>query len=231
MTQSGHRNHKVLAVLRLIKTKKWPQKAKSKTKELVSSCPSPPGALSVPDWDLHLIEQAFADAAVNPSRWDEAMKVVSEVTGSDNAALLPIDGPVPAHYQKFPGAETQRVAAVLLAAGTDQWILSVQRSIAQIPFLPNERREIAKLSSSLSTAAALARTLGFSAAKIALEAFELSGIPIVLLNRAGEPIELNRQAEALLGTGISISKKRLRSCGQIHAFPWRVIRNRMAQPK
>src|SRR5262245_9031014 len=138
------------------------------------------------------------------------MKVVSDVTGSDNVALLPIDGPVPADYQKFLDPErAQWVATVSLAAGTDQWILSVQRSIAQGPFLPDERRELAKLSSSLSTAAALARTLGFSAAKIALEAFELSGTPIMLLNRAGEPIEFNRQAEGLLGTGISISKKRL----------------------
>ena len=46
-------------------------------------------------WDLRLVEKAFADAAIDPSRWCGAMEIVAQVTGSFGAALLPVSGRLP----------------------------------------------------------------------------------------------------------------------------------------
>lgn len=55
----------------------------------------------------------------------------------------------------------------------------------------------------------LARAFGLTIASAAVEAFELSGIAVVLFNHVGEVIRLSRQAESLLGSGVSIVNKRL----------------------
>jgi hypothetical protein len=55
----------------------------------------------------------------------------------------------------------------------------------------------------------IAHALAFSAASATVEAFELSGMAAVLLNRSGEALALNQQAENLLGAGIRIVNKRL----------------------
>jgi DNA-binding CsgD family transcriptional regulator/PAS domain-containing protein len=214
-------------------------------------------------WNLARIEQAFADAALDPSRWNAAMEVTSDVTEGAGAALFPIQGRLPfvpqsprmaasfesyirddwisrderyracpiiirkgvatdfdyttsnemdrhPFFQEFLAPHGLRwFAGVLVAAGDDKWALSIQRSILQGPFSPREQKELAKLSPRLSSAAALARALGFSAANTTLEAFEISGTAIVLFNRLGEPIKLNRQAERMLGSGIRVSKRRI----------------------
>ncbi|WFU21155.1 helix-turn-helix transcriptional regulator [Bradyrhizobium sp. CB1717] len=47
-------------------------------------------------WNLTLVEQAFAAAAVDPSFWSKALDVVTEQTESRGALLLPISGdPLP----------------------------------------------------------------------------------------------------------------------------------------
>lgn len=114
------------------------------------------------------------------------------------------------YYQEFLARHGLRwFAGVLVSSGNDRWCLSIQRSIKTGPFSREEQLQLAKLSASLSSAAAIARAVGFSAAKVALEAFELSGTAIVLLNRAGEAIRLNRCAEQLLGNGLRVEKKKL----------------------
>jgi DNA-binding CsgD family transcriptional regulator len=221
-------------------------------------------------WDLAVIEQAFAEAAVDPSRWNAAMEVVSEVTASVGAALFPFPKPVlpeaaslpflpqsrslaaafevyardgwiehderyrcwpfalrrgvstdfdfttpeqmlrHPYYQKFLAPHGLKYfAGVAIIGGENRWALSIQRSIKQGPFLPGELKQLAKLSACLGSAATMARALGFSAANVVVDTFEMSRTAIVLLNRSGEPIKLNRQAERLLGSGIRVSKRRL----------------------
>jgi DNA-binding CsgD family transcriptional regulator len=46
-------------------------------------------------WDLGAIERAFAEAALDPSRWDAAMDTAAAVTGVRGAALFPIRGRLP----------------------------------------------------------------------------------------------------------------------------------------
>lgn len=54
-----------------------------------------------------------------------------------------------------------------------------------------------------------ARVIGLAVAEAAAEAFELSGIAVVLLDWASEVIRLNRQAENMLGSGVAIVNGRL----------------------
>jgi DNA-binding CsgD family transcriptional regulator len=46
-------------------------------------------------WNLAAAEAALSDAAVDPSRWDAAMDVVAEATGSFGTLLLPLRGRLP----------------------------------------------------------------------------------------------------------------------------------------
>jgi DNA-binding CsgD family transcriptional regulator len=43
-------------------------------------------------WDLEAVERAFADAAINPANWNEAMNTVAAATQSVGAVLLPVVG-------------------------------------------------------------------------------------------------------------------------------------------
>ena len=47
------------------------------------------------DWNLSAIGAAFAEAAVDPSRWGAAMETVAEDTGAFGAVLFPIRGKLP----------------------------------------------------------------------------------------------------------------------------------------
>jgi DNA-binding CsgD family transcriptional regulator/PAS domain-containing protein len=214
-------------------------------------------------WDVGTIEQAFAEAALEPTRWNAAMDVAYRIIGGSGAAIFPIQGRLPLvphsesmaegfeiyvrdgwihrderyrgasammrkgittefdfitpeemkrnpYYQEFLAPLGFKwFAGVLLSAGPDRWSLSFQRTEAEGPFSQEEQEQLATLSRRLSAAPALARALGFSAGSAALEAFEISGTAVALLDRAGEVIRLNRQAEALLGHGIRVEKKRV----------------------
>ena len=46
-------------------------------------------------FDLGAIGAAFAEAAVNSSRWDAAMEVAEKATGSAGALLLDMNGHLP----------------------------------------------------------------------------------------------------------------------------------------
>jgi hypothetical protein len=43
-------------------------------------------------WDLHKIEKAFAEAAVDPDRWSDALQCISAETESLGTILLPVTG-------------------------------------------------------------------------------------------------------------------------------------------
>jgi DNA-binding CsgD family transcriptional regulator len=212
---------------------------------------------------LDAISAAFTDAAVDPTRWDAAMDIVSEVTGSFGAALFPFRGPMPGvprsdsllrsweryvddgwilrderyaviptvlkrgvgtefdfttsaniardpYYQEFLAPLGLRwFAGVKVACGNDVWILSVQHKITQGPFSEKEVRLFVDLSGRLSSAAGLARVLGFAKAAAALEAFQVSGTAAVLVDLHGDVFRANAAAEALIGTDLQIRRRRL----------------------
>ncbi|TJV53918.1 MAG: helix-turn-helix transcriptional regulator, partial [Mesorhizobium sp.] len=74
------------------------------------------------------------------------------------------------YYQEFLAPFGLRwCAAVKIAAGDDFWALSLQRSIQQGPFTPDEMRQLADLSKQLGSVAAVARAIGFGRADAALD--------------------------------------------------------------
>lgn len=114
------------------------------------------------------------------------------------------------YYQEFLAPHDLRwFAGVKIASGGDLWCLSIQRTIAQGPFNSEEKRKLASLSTSLSSSAALARTLSSATAQGALEAFEISGNAAVLINGRGEVFRVNPSAELLLRGDVRIVKRRL----------------------
>jgi DNA-binding CsgD family transcriptional regulator len=114
------------------------------------------------------------------------------------------------YYQEFLAAyRLQWYAGVKVACGDDLWAVALQRTIDQGPFSSGEKQELARLSNRLSTGAAIARALSVSAASGALEAFEMSGTAVVLLNRHGHVFKANQSAERLLVDDVQIIKGEL----------------------
>jgi DNA-binding CsgD family transcriptional regulator len=114
------------------------------------------------------------------------------------------------YYQEFLAPVKLRwFAGVKVACGDDLWCLSIQRSIEQGPFSPDEKKKLARLSTGLSSAAAMSKAIGFAAANAALEAFELSATAVVLVDRLGRVCRTNRSADSLLGADVRISGKKL----------------------
>ncbi len=113
-------------------------------------------------------------------------------------------------YQEFLARHRLRwFAGVKVACGDDMWAVAIQRTIDQGPFSAAEKEQLVRLSSRLSTSAAIARALGASAAAGALEAFEMSGTAVVLINRYGNVFKANRSAELLLVDDVRIVKGKL----------------------
>jgi DNA-binding CsgD family transcriptional regulator/PAS domain-containing protein len=114
------------------------------------------------------------------------------------------------YYQEFlRPSKLHSFAGVKMAAADDLWCVAIQRSPKQVPFSAEEKQELAALSRQLSSAAALARALGFTNANAAVEAFEVGGVAVALLNRRGEVLRFNRAAEKLLGAEVRLFERRI----------------------
>lgn len=217
------------------------------------------------NWNIEKIERAFADAAVDPTRWLAALEIATTETDSFGALMLPVSGggPVPGipytdsmspiadvyfrdkwcerderylgvpimqrngvvddldimdietlrqhpYYQEFLAPlGLQWFAGVGMAAGHDVWCLSIQRTATSEPFSAEQKRDLARLSSRLSSSVALARALGHGRAAGALDAFEMCGTAVVLLSSYGEVFRANQSAERLFSDEIKIVEKRL----------------------
>jgi len=218
----------------------------------------------VGNWNLHLIEQAFAKAATDFNEWGNALATLVAETNGYGAVLLntgsraipgtPMTDSLQAgsevyfrdgwylRDERFRGVPTlmrdgvcddldvmdadsikrhpyyqeflaplglSSFAGIRVAAGDDLWCISLQRKATDERFSPNEKSKLATLSNSLSSFAAVSRALGFAASNAALEAFEIGGSAVLLINERGEVIRATAAAERLLRGGIRIVRKRL----------------------
>lgn len=218
------------------------------------------------NWNLHLVEQAFAEAATNFDAWGSALGILAEQTGSHGALLFNAAGkPFPSlpmsdrmgepsenyfrdgwhlrdeRFRGLPalmrngifddfdimdGDEIKRhpyyqeflaknglfgFVGIKMAAGEEIWCVSLQRAKSAELFSRAEKQELASLSNGLSSAAAVSRALGYAASDAALEAFEIAGAAVLLVNERGEVIRANPAAERILcgGSGIRLIRKRL----------------------
>ena len=181
------------------------------------------GAILIPIAGNHLPNVPFSDrmassmAAYFRGGWhlqDERKRGAAIMKKSgvvDDLEIVSVDElKKSAYYQDFLAPEgLQRFAGVKFACGDDLWCLSIQRSLGETPFSPEEKQKLAKLSRSLSSAAAIARALGCATTNTALEAFEVSDTAVLLIDRAGKVIRANRSAEPLLRGDVTISRGKL----------------------
>jgi DNA-binding CsgD family transcriptional regulator/PAS domain-containing protein len=215
-------------------------------------------------WNLDPVEQAFAEAALDPTLWVKALETASIATRSYGAVLIPISGgalttlpftesiteifetyirdgwhlrdermrgttamtqrgvvvdfdlfdaeTITRHpyYQEFLAPHRLRWWAGLnMSSGDELWCLSMQRTIDQEPFSKAEQVELTILSKRLSASVATARAFGAAAADGALEAFDISGTAVVLINRHGRIFLANQSALQLLVGDVQIKEGRL----------------------
>ena len=90
-------------------------------------------------------------------------------------------------------------------SGNDLWCLSIQRSLAQRPFSPEEKLKLDQLSQSLSTALAISQAVGSVTTEAALDAFAVSDTAVLLIDRLGKVIRGNQPAEQLLQGEVRLS--------------------------
>jgi DNA-binding CsgD family transcriptional regulator len=116
------------------------------------------------------------------------------------------------YYQQFlRPVGLKWFAGVHVRCNEETWILSIQRGEEQLPFSPAQKRRLANLSSLTSSAATVARALGFRQASGMLDAFDVSGLAAILLDRGGNVVRANSAAESLLVGEWTILNGRLRS--------------------
>ena len=119
-------------------------------------------------------------------------------------------GRSPYYQELLAPFKLQWFAGVKVAAGDDLWCLTLQRSRSEGPLSRGDLRRLGSLSNSLSSAAALARAIGFARAEAASDAFEMTGTAVVLFDRCGDVLRINQAAEAVLASpDLRIVNKRL----------------------
>ena len=100
-------------------------------------------------------------------------------------------------------------ACIRMTAGSDLWVVALQRSLKQGPFSDEELAKLDHLSTHLSAAGAMTRALGFARADAAMDAFELSGSAVILLDRNGKVLRLNGAAERMIGPDLQVIQRRV----------------------
>lgn len=236
---------------------------------------------------MHLVgvETAFAEAALDATRWSAAMDAAARATGSRGAVMIPLRGHLPglpssdtvcdlvhsylhdgwyqrdARYGCVPALMRSGVtndfdmataeelarnefyqdflakfgfqwfAGIRVAAGDDVWCLTLQRTADQEPFSPSELHELSRLSGSLGASAAFARALGLARADAAMQAFDMAGTAVVLLDRNAEVVRINAAAEKHLGHDLAIVERRVVSWNKdATALLYKAIRSLMWSP-
>lgn len=215
------------------------------------------------DWNLEPAIAAFNAAALDSSRWQAAIDVVTAATGAFGSSLVRISGqPSPEatsasledacqRYDRdewasrderlkilpqmkhsgvgtegdFVSVETMArhpywqewlapfglkwFAGVGIMFGDTVWCLSIQREASRGPYRSDEVAMLSRLSTHLSSAAALASALGYARMDGALAAFEFSRRAVILLDGVGSVVVANDVARRLLGNGLQIVNRRV----------------------
>lgn len=103
----------------------------------------------------------------------------------------------------------QWFASLHIRGPLEQFALSIQRTPAQGPFSPAEIGKLVGLSRGLSNVFAVGAALDFRLADAAMEAFDLIGKAVVILDRLGSVIRSNRAANAIFDDDLRVRGKRL----------------------
>jgi DNA-binding CsgD family transcriptional regulator len=114
------------------------------------------------------------------------------------------------YYQEFLARHHLKGwAGVRIGRGSNVWCLSIQRSHRLDDFDPDELATLQRISQHLDGVSEVAAALSFTRAEASLAAFEFANKAAVLLDRRGEVVRLNAEAETLLDDEVKIVKRRL----------------------
>ncbi len=115
-----------------------------------------------------------------------------------------------AYYQDFLGRHNRRwFAGMGFRIKGEGWVLSIQRTITQGPFLEEETRSLTKLLRPLAEAATLTQKLGFARVEGLADALELIGQPCIVFDDRARVLTINAKADALVGALIDVKSQTL----------------------
>lgn len=100
-------------------------------------------------------------------------------------------------------------AAVCFKTGGGSWVVTIQRSAAQGPFLEDEVGQLKDLIRPLGEAATLAQKLGFARVEGLADALELIGQPCIVFDGRARVLTINAHADHLVGALIDVKSRTL----------------------
>lgn len=95
--------------------------------------------------------------------------------------------------------------------GGDEWCLILQRGDRQGMFDEADQKQLMQLAAPMNQAALMSHQLSFSRAAGMNEAFALLGCASILIDRTGKVFQFNKEAEAYIGSRLSLCRGEL-SC-------------------
>ncbi len=102
-------------------------------------------------------------------------------------------------------------AVVGFSDPVDEWCLVFQRGDKGGFFDQAEQADLVRFSAPLQQAAALARSMAYASGIAALDAYEAIGCASFLIDEAGLVIRHNQKAQDLIGKGLELHRRELRS--------------------
>ncbi|GEP02818.1 helix-turn-helix transcriptional regulator [Methylobacterium oxalidis] len=111
----------------------------------------------------------------------------------------------------------QWFAGLLVTVGDDVWCFTLQRTIGQGAFTPDEQAALRRLIAPLGRAAALARDVGEARLDGIADTLETLRRPALLLDRTGCVLRTGSAAERFLGGALDLRRGRLTVPGNLRA--------------
>ena len=100
-------------------------------------------------------------------------------------------------------------AGIGTLTGASFWNITIQRSIGQGPFEPDEVRRLALLARPLTDAVALSRQFGMSHVSGMVDALQHTRQAALLLDEGARVLAMNQRAECMLGPNLDVAQARL----------------------
>ncbi len=114
------------------------------------------------------------------------------------------------YYREFLASnDLAWFAGLKFGADAGSWCVCIQRTNLQGPFSPSEIAMLGAIARRMESAAALMQALDVARIETAAQAFELSGLAVVMLDRSGVVVKANAIAERLPPDGLQITRGRI----------------------
>ncbi|WP_395698145.1 helix-turn-helix transcriptional regulator [Methylocella sp.] len=169
-----------------------------------------PGPLGSPDLDEMTADYIKGGWYERDDRYVAVPAILQNGVGVDQDFTNADDIRRSPYYQDFLAKHGRRWFAGLgFRTEGDGWVLSIQRTIAQGPFLREETQQLKALLKPLAEAATLAKKLAFSRVAGLADALELIGQPCIVFDERGCVLTINALADGLVDALIDVRTRML----------------------